>query len=486
LEPTLVVGDDLAGGAIDRLLHELATNLDLDELARENRRAIFQAEKLLAAPSTWNTAGADPFYRSPAVVWHLLHASLSETHPNALRLIDLAEEIALRLCSTQPLSTPMRQLPVEVRCARAERLIDVGNTRQAERELRSAARLLASDLGYAKALYCRTLGGLRRAECSWDESLALLERSAALFYEFGCCLESTQVQLERAWVSLEADQPEEAVPYFIMALQVEDIGLPLAILARLGLAVALAAIGDSATAAAALGGNSEKEGSFVSVGNLPKAKRLLIEADTLTAHYDEPAIRLRMQWLAGQTAGRLGQPHSAMRRLCRVVGGLVQSGDAQKGSLAFLHLLTFCHERGFRYLPQLRSIRETLATLSLSPELTSRGRRVLHFATSIFQDQPASAGEVLRNARAYLLQSQYHPTLLPFLPTQDAFLAHLDWELLESSLRRTICAEVGVDETFADAPSGDLDPEIKDHIAWHYELRRRLRIIFADDSRRGI
>jgi len=168
--------DPEADAAIRRLLRELESETGLDgkmaAIQRERREAAERVRERLACPDRWGAAATEPRYASIEVAWQLLEAARDEEPLLALRLVDLAWDVAGLLVARDPEALLHRQLLVEVRCERAYRLLDMEDLAAAAAELRRAAGQLAPDLGYGRALYCRALATLRReqrrwAACSW-------------------------------------------------------------------------------------------------------------------------------------------------------------------------------------------------------------------------------------------------------------------------------------------------------------------------------
>jgi hypothetical protein len=128
---------------------------------RERRQAAERVRELRSQPESWGLAATDSRYGSPEVVWQLLEAAKREEPLAALRLVNLAGEIAAQMSSRQPGVSLWLQLWARARCARANSLLDMANRREAARELRHAGRLLTPELGHGRALYCHALGRLR-------------------------------------------------------------------------------------------------------------------------------------------------------------------------------------------------------------------------------------------------------------------------------------------------------------------------------------
>jgi len=461
--------DAAAEAAILRLLRELESEAGLDgrlaALAGERREAAARVRELLDRPDSWDRAGSEPRYASLEVAWQLLAAARGEEPVLALRLIDLAGEIALGLAGKgagDPGSPHCRQLLVEVRCARAERLLDAGDRGGAGRELRRAARGLAADLGYARALYCRALARLRRRQGRWEEALALGERAAALLDDHGSALAAGEARIELGWTLVDAGDAEEAPPLFEEALPLVEGAGSWAVSGRLGLAVALAAAGDPAGAG-----------------------RLLAAADRLTAQVGEPGPRLRLRWQGAQAARRCGQSGSALRRLCRVVVGLLAMGEDRDAAGALLELLALCVERRWQRACGMAVVQGALGALYESPRLERRAREVIALVDYTLADpERRAAAEVIANASRYLIDSRDRPALA-FRPTREAApLVHLTWDELEPRIRGDICADVGVAEEIGRRQARDVEAALQDLIAWRFEVLRRVRIEFAPRGRR--
>src|ERR1700753_3761302 len=189
---------------IGQLEHRQHFTDRIEALGQERREAIELVQELRTAPDSWGTAGSDLRYASPEVVWQLLEPAKDEEPTCALRIIALAEEIVHNLSAVlpPPPTSLCQQLAVEVRCARAENLIDSGFHTAASKELRSAAAALAPDLGHGRAIYCRVLARLRREQKRWDEAIALADRAVSLLDDFGSTFEAAQAQIEQGWILL--------------------------------------------------------------------------------------------------------------------------------------------------------------------------------------------------------------------------------------------------------------------------------------------
>jgi tetratricopeptide (TPR) repeat protein len=457
--------DAAADAAILRLLRDLERETKLDDrlaaIACERRVAPELVRELLERPDTWGTAGSEPRYASLEVAWQLLAAAKGEEPLLALRLIDLAGEIAVGLAANDPDAHLHRQLLVEVRCARAHRRLDAADRSGAGRELRRAASQLAPDLGYARALYCLALARLRHQERRWEEALALGERAVTLLDDHGTTLEAGQAQIEQGWALIDAGDPDEALPLLEAALPLVDGMAPWAVSGRLGLAVALAADGDTRS-----------------------ASQLLAAADRLTAQVLEPRMRQRLRWRGAQTARRCGQRGSAFRRLCRVVTGLLALGEDRDAAQALCELLALCLDHQWHPFFRRPVVQLALGALCDSPHLHRRARDVIGLVAYVILDPDRRcAAEVIANASRYLLDSRHRPDQT-FRPTHPKIpLLHHTWDALEPRLRGDICVEVGVPEETGRRSGEELEASLRDVISWRFEVLRRVRIGFAPKGR---
>jgi tetratricopeptide (TPR) repeat protein len=452
--------DPEADAAIRRLLRELESESGLDgkmaAIQRERREAVERVRELLARPDSWGTAATEPRYASIEVAWQLLEAARDEEPLLALRLVDLAWDVAGLLATRDPAALLHRQLLVEIRCERAHRLLDMADLAAAAGELRRAAGQLAPDLGYGRALYCRVLARLRREQRRWEEALALSERAVVLLDDYGSTLEAGQAQVEQGWTLIEAGDADEAQPLLESAMPLVDGVQPWMVTGRLGLAVA------------------RREG-----GDLEGADKLLAMADLLIAGVMEPGMRLHLRRLAAETARRCGHCCSALRRLGRVVTGLLAVGEDYEAAGALLELLALCLERQWPWAFKMGAVQLALDALFESPQLHPRARAVIGFLAYMLHD-PGSrrAAEVVPAVSRYLVHSRYRPEL-PFEPTHEKPLVHLEWDDLEPWVRAAICVEVGTEEEIGRRPGKDLESDLRDFIAWRYEVLRRVRIEFT-------
>jgi tetratricopeptide (TPR) repeat protein len=452
--------DTAADAAILRLMQglERGTGLGdkLDAIGRERRVAADRVRELLATPDRWGTAAADPRYATVEIAWQLLATARDEEPALAMRLIDLASEIATVLAGTD-FSALHRQLLVEVRCARAQRLLDTGDRRAAARELRRAGGQLVSELGYARALFCRALARLRRAERRLEEALALGERAVSLLDDYGSALEIGQAQIEQGWTLIEAGDPDDARPLLDAALPlVEDLP-SWAASGRFGLAIALAD----------------------TTGKLIAAGPILAAADRLTANVADPREQLRLRRLGAQAARRCGQSCSSLRRLCRVTLELLDIGEHYDAAGALLELVALCLDRQWQRALGLSQVRQAIAALSSSTLLHRRARAVVaHLGWALLDLDRRRAPEAVAAALRYLVASRHRPGL-PFRPTPLAPAFQLLWDELEPPLRQSIALEVGAPLELGSHPSSAIAAAAQDLISWRYEVLHRVRILFA-------
>jgi tetratricopeptide (TPR) repeat protein len=449
-----------ADAAILRLLGELERGVGLDgkiaAIERQRREARDLVRELLGRPDSWGAAVADPRYASPEVVWQLLEAAAGEAPAVRRQLIGLAGDIAVELAALDPAASLHMQLLVEVRCARAHLLLDTGRGTEAARELRNTAGMLRPDLGYSRAVFCRALARLRREQKRWEEALALVDRAVSLFHDYGSPFENGQAQVEQGWLLIDAGEPDEAIPILGGALPLVEGVAPCAVIGRLGLVAAQC-----------------------ECGGRDEARRLLAEADAITAEVIDPAIRQRLRWLGGQVARRCGHGPSAFRRLCRSVDGFFALGEDQDAARVLLELVALCLEHGWLRALQLPTLQLAFGTLFESPQLHPRAGTLIGFVAYVLQDPgPRRAAEVVANASRYLVEARDRPEL-PFLPTRSERLVHLEWDEIEPQLRSSICLEVGAGEAPAGRAAQELDTDLRDLISWRFEVLRRVRIVFS-------
>jgi tetratricopeptide (TPR) repeat protein len=455
--------DPEADAAIRRLLRELECETGLDgkmaAIQRERREAVERVRELVARPDSWGIAATEPRYASIEVAWQVLEAARDEAPLLALRLIELAWDIAGMLVARDPAAILHRQLQVEVRCARAHRLLDTADLAAAARELRRAAGQLAPDLGYGRAQYCRALARLRREQRRWEEALALGERAVVLLDDYGSTLEAGQAQVEQGWTLIEAGDPDEALPLLEAAMPLVDGVQPWMVTGRLGLAVAM------------------REG-----GDLEGAGKLLAMADLLIAEVMEPGMRLHLRRLAAEAARRCGHGCSGLRRLGRVVTGLLARGEDYEAAGALLELLALCVERQWPRAFKISAVQLALDALFESTQLHLRARAVIGFLAYVLHDPGGRrAAEVVPAVSRYLVHSRYRPEL-PFEPTHGKPLVHLEWDDLEPRVRGSICVEVGAEEDTGRRPGKDIESDLRDFISWRYEVLRRVRIEFMNQD----
>ena len=279
-----------AAAAIERLLQRLeGRGLDakLAALEQERREAPGLVAELLALPDARRSAAAaSARFATPEVVWRLLEVSRESAPDAALQHLREARKIALHLAALRPAASLPIQLRVEVSCETAHRQIDAGERAAAAVNLREAAAALRPDLGYARALYCRALARLRRAEHHWEEALALGDRAVRLLDDHGSTAEMATAIVEQGWLLLDAGEADEAAPLFERALpEVETLPYP-AVSCRLGLAIALLESGNGADRA--------------------RLEQLLADAEWMIAQASAESDQPRLRWLAAQAAARCG------------------------------------------------------------------------------------------------------------------------------------------------------------------------------------
>jgi hypothetical protein len=162
-----------------------------------------------------------------------------------------------------------------------------------------------------------------------------------------------------------------------------------------------------------------------------------------------------------------------------VVTGLLAVGEDYEAAGALLELLALCLARQWSWAFKMGAVQLALDALFESPQLHPRARAVIGFLAYVLHD-PGSrrAAEVVPAVSRYLVHSRYRPEL-PFEPTHEKPLVHLEWDDLEPRVRAAICVEVGTEEEIGRRPGKDLESDLRDFIAWRYEVLRRVRIKFS-------
>lgn len=234
-----------AEAAAERVWRKVAERLSgsCDRVRREREQALGLVGEILALPlESWADVAVQERFWLPEVVWQLLEVSRAVEEPlAALPLAGVAQEVAARLAARHPGGSIYAELQIEAACELAERLLACGRLDRAAARLREAARWLGPDQVYVRAVFCRALARLRRAERLWEEALALIERAVSLFDEaeelHGRAMGEAQV--EHGWILLDAGEPEEAATVFNRALEIVGEVPRIAGAARQGLALAL-------------------------------------------------------------------------------------------------------------------------------------------------------------------------------------------------------------------------------------------------------
>jgi len=292
-----------AAAAIERLRHRLegrGLDAQLAAVERERREAPGLVAELLAMPEARRSAAAaNARFATPEVVWQLLEVSREAAPAAALEWLGQARKIAIHLAALRPAASLPIQLRVEVSCETAHRQLDRGDLAAAAARLHEAAAELRPDLGYARALYCRALARLRRAEHRWEEALALGDRAVRLLDDHGSTAEMAAAMVEQGWLLLDAGEADEAAPLFERALPaVETISYP-TVTCRLGLAIALLDCGPASDRA---------DGANRAAGaSRARIEALLAEAEWMISQPSAEADQPRLRWLAAQASARCRQ-----------------------------------------------------------------------------------------------------------------------------------------------------------------------------------
>jgi tetratricopeptide (TPR) repeat protein len=436
-------------------------------MARERTRAAALVAEIVVLPeAAWAEIATSRRYWRPEVVWQLLEASRVVEEPvQALALLSLAQELAGRVGEEEPRRVGAG-LAVEIGCELADRLRSCNRLDSAEAQLREAARSLLPELVHARAVYCRSLAQLRRAQGRWEEALALIERAVVLFDEVDGTaeLEVGAAQVEHGLTLLEAGEIGDAAAVLRNALGGATVGPETAIRARHGLAVALGRSG---------------QGS--------EALEVLAMARELTAQVGDPLAQLHLRWAEGQILEACGQVKAARRRLGEVLGALLERGEDYDAAMVLLDVVSLyeAHGAGARALPRLRRARQRLAG---SPALHRRARAVLDFALGLVGAGHDGAAEVLCRASNYLALARYD-TEREFAPT--ATQVEVAWEDLDEERRRLVYRDFlglgplplnGLPLRALEHYSAEtLEPAAREVVTWAYEVVRRVRIRFGGE-----
>src|SRR6202047_687926 len=114
-------------------------------------------------------------------------------------------------------------------------------------------------------------------------------------------------------------------------------------------------------------------------GDPEGAGRLLAMADLLIAGVMEPGMRLHLRRLGAEAARRCGHGCSALRRLGRVVTGLLAVGEDYEAAGALLELLALCLERQWPQAFKMSAVQLALDALFESRQLHPRARGGIGF-----------------------------------------------------------------------------------------------------------
>lgn len=243
----------------ERLRTRLATYQAAEPADRERARRIIA--ELLAEGSPVK-ALADRVPKDPGLVrwpfaWELraaAAAALPDDVDRAERLATLALVVAAVLEPEDAERAAAFRSGVWREMAAMRRLR--GDLARAGEAMREAERYLrqASDAD-ERAAFCRELAELRRAETRYEEALALFERAAGLFGDYGQLEDQAAAWIAEGDLHLRLADPARALPPFESAARLAEEGLDagLALSAAIGAATALLAQGRTDEARRALG-----------------------------------------------------------------------------------------------------------------------------------------------------------------------------------------------------------------------------------------
>lgn len=330
-----------------------------------------------------------------------------------LRLVDLLLEESHDLLPTQPArAEEMAALAFQIAAqrhepamarraddARAQASVLIGAARRIAGDFRGAEKAFARAAIYLtgpqdaleRALYCQQLAALRRDQGRDDEAANLLWRAALIFNEGGDLLEEGACLAELGLLFIADDQVPRAILPLTRAGEVLDLhpDPSLTVLARLGLAVCHACLGEA-----------------------DKAQRLV---KTARAQYgrvaDSDRQLAQVAWMEGKVAALTGNLEDAPglldtarkafirqeRLMDAAFAGLDLAGVlARKGRLESLRFLIDDVVEGFRADVGQIGVLRVLGTVESA---LLRGRR-------------AELGSVITSAAARLRQYRHNPLLV--------------------------------------------------------------------------
>ena len=331
-----------------------------------------------------------------------------------------------------------------------------GDPAAAERGFgKAAGRLAGHPLdAWERAVYCRGRAVLCRERGADDDALALLQRAAELFRQWGERKAAADVLCEAAELWLRAPDPETAIALFEEAadLLADAPEWPAArIRAWQGVALCQVQLGEQEQAAETLG-----------------------RAQALYAQLPDGLARLRSVAGEARIAGENDQEIRAISLLRPLIARLLEEGADQDAALAALDLAALLI--GLEKTGEIRRLSEQLAPLAESKRFPQLKGSVLRFALRLAARRGQAAAEVLAQVREYLERAGAAPQ-----PWQwdGPTTAELPWEQIENGHRRHLCQEAGLPPVFASLAVDGLSLRDRQLIDWTSHVETGVRILFA-------
>src|SRR6185295_7142862 len=340
-------------------------------------------------------------------------------------------------------------------CLWADAKRRLGDTAAAESGFgKAAGRLAGRPLdAWERAIYCRGRAILCWERGADDDALALLQRAAELFRQWGERKPAADVLCEAAELWVRATEPETAIALFEEAAEflVDPAEWPAAsIRAWQGVALCQVLLGEQEQVAEALG-----------------------RAQALYAQVPDGLARLRFVAGEARIAAENDQEGRAISLLRPLIARLLEEGADQDAALAALDvaaLLVAQEKPG-----EIRRLVDQLAPLADAKRLPELTGSVLRFALRFAARRGRAAAEVLAQVREHLERAGAAPR-----PWQwdGPTTAELPWEQIESEHRRRLCQDAGLPPVFASLAGDGLSLRDQRLIDWTSHVETGVRIVF--------
>lgn len=399
----------------------------------------------------------EPRFHSPSLGRLLIEASLAAVEDDPRRseaLAELATEIAVR-CDARRFGE--EALTLVQACAWAQigearrRLGDLAGAEAALRRARVEADL-APLHGLERAVFCRGLAQLRHDQGRTDEALALSARAISLYEEQGEWQDLAAALAEQGWMILEEDPVSALTPFEAALSLIEE---------RIRPAEALRIRQGMARAYAEIGWKEEARGIVQDGTALYELLPGLV-----------PVLRAIGQEAA--VAERLGRHREAVEKLTYVAHGLLEAGAPYDAAVYALRLGRVLAAQG--NASALDRLGRDAAPLLVSETIPPRIRTLLSFVFTFALRGHPRGEELLEQAAGFLERARHNPEL-PFLPHPEP-LRTVSWERLPRDVRQRICAVAGAREGVADRSGAEVEPAVREVLAWVSELEYRTWILF--------